>query len=281
MKEHHNFLKNQKDNIEKNELLPQDVYCFYVDFFEAQFHVYEELRGRIENFNSTKATFPIIDRTQFLFVKESRNTMNQALHRLAQIIVKYNMQLDFSLLLNASNAQPHFMESLAMKVLGQEKEDFEVLSQEFRIDADEIIFFAVNWLKPYMVLFAEKIREGVLVDSWEKSRCPICGYFPDMALIKEAQEGKRFLHCALCESEWPFKRLACTICGEEDAHKIGYFEIDGNPEYRVDYCDSCRGYIKTRRISKIVSDDDYDISVDNILTVGLDSQLIERGYTRP
>jgi FdhE protein len=284
MKEHHSFLENQKTKIDKEELLPPEVFRFYKDFFKAQYDVYEQLRSRDVVFPRVEDALPLLDANRFAFPDDTRVLMKDALRALSGIIEKHNSGLDFSSLIASAESEPIFMENLAMKLLARERDAFQEISGEHRIDVDELIFLLVNWLKPYVVLFAERNSEAISFDEWEEGRCPVCGYYPDMALLKDALEGKRFLHCALCETEWPYKRLACTICGEEQAEKLGYFalEEDGeNANYRVDYCDTCHGYIKTRRISKGTYDEDYDLTVENILTIGFDSSLIEKGYTRP
>ncbi len=281
MKEHHVFLENKKANIETDELLPPEAYSFYVEFFKAQYDVYAGISRMWFEFPPPEKTLPLVNAGKFAFADEARDAMKDALVQLAGVISKHNSGLDYSSLIAGAGSEPHFMENLAMKLLSRDSDSFQALSAEYRIDADEMIFLVVNWLKPYFVLFAEKNRDAIPNDEWEEGKCPVCGYFPDMALLKESMEGKRFLHCALCETEWPYKRLACTICGEENAEKLGYFALEEDSIYRVDYCDACHGYIKTRRLSKAASGEDYDLTVENILTVGFDSSLIEKGYTRP
>jgi FdhE protein len=102
-----------------------------------------------------------------------------------------------------------------------------------------------------------------------------------MSLLRDAREGKRYLHCSLCESEWTFKRLSCAVCGNQEASTMGYFTTGEESPYRVDYCDRCKNYIKTRRLSKSAGEDEFDLTVENVLTVDLDGLLVERGYSRP
>lgn len=281
MKEHFVFLENKKARIEAEEILPAEAYRFYAEFFKVQFDIYTSLSRMQIDLTVQDRALPLVDASKFAFAADLRGTMIEALSTLAGVISKHNSGLDYSSLIASAGSEPHFIENLAMKLLSRDNEIFQSLSAEYRIDADELIFLVVNWLKPYFVLFAEKNRDAIPYDEWEEAKCPVCGYFPDMALLKDSMEGKRFLHCALCETEWPYKRLACTICGEENAEKLGYFALEDSSDYRVDYCNSCHGYIKTRRISKGTSDEDVDATVENILTIGFDASLIEKGYTRP
>ncbi len=152
---------------------------------------------------------------------------------------------------------------------------------DFAIGVEEYIFILVNWLKPYFAALAEKHGPGVSQEDWMESRCPVCGFYSDMSKIVGAKDGRRFLHCALCEFEWHFKRIACPVCGNEDAEKLAFFAVDGEPAYRVDYCDECKGYIKTVLLGKFQEPDRCDLTVENILTTDIDAAAMEKGYARP
>ena len=101
-----------------------------------------------------------------------------------------------------------------------------------------------------------------------------------MAKIVDSLDGKRFLHWALCENEWPYERLSCTVCGNKDAQKLGYYITEEKTPYRIDYCDECKAYIKTIRLIKSDDPDKYDLYVENIITPYLDYLAIEKGYLR-
>jgi FdhE protein len=44
--------------------------------------------------------------------------------------------------------------------------------------------------------------------------CPLCGTLPVASIIRTEQpyQGYRFLHCALCATEWHMVRVMCTTC---------------------------------------------------------------------
>jgi FdhE protein len=118
-------------------------------------------------------------------------------------------------------------------------------------------------------------------EEWYNHACPVCGYLPDMEKIVESAEGKKYLHCALCEYEWVYRRIGCAVCGSEDADSLGFLEEEKKTPYRIDYCEKCMGYIKSMRIPKFQDMGRYDLAVENILTAYLDTWAIQRGYSRP
>ena len=81
---------------------------------------------------------------------------------------------------------------------------------------------------------------------WQKNSCPICGREPVLAHLRKEKEGRaRFLVCGGCHTEWPFARLGCPYCGNDDLQKIHILEPEDLPAMRLDVCDACHSYIKT------------------------------------
>ena len=83
---------------------------------------------------------------------------------------------------------------------------------------------------------------------WHASSCPFCGYYSDISKIIEARYNVRILHCGFCENEWKYPRLNCAICENNDQDTLGFFTYDDDNVYRIDFCDVCKGFIKTIRI---------------------------------
>ncbi|HEY1252697.1 MAG TPA: formate dehydrogenase accessory protein FdhE [Thermoanaerobaculia bacterium] len=87
--------------------------------------------------------------------------------------------------------------------------------------------------------------EGENDERWLRRYCPLCGSGPAMAQLVGADPGrKRLLACGCCGSRWQFKRTGCPFC-EADSHKIAVVSVEGESGLRIDYCESCRGYVKT------------------------------------
>jgi FdhE protein len=54
----------------------------------------------------------------------------------------------------------------------------------------------------------------------------------------------RLLACGRCSTRWRYKRTACPFC-EVDNEKLAVFAVEGEARLRIDYCETCRGYLKT------------------------------------
>jgi len=125
--------------------------------------------------------------------------------------------------------------------------------------------------------------------------CPVCGTLPVASIIRTEQpyQSYRFLHCALCATEWHMVRAMCTQC--QATKDIGYNTIDGGgddgqePEsreghgragaaaVRAESCETCHTY---RKILYREKDPTVDPVADDLATVTLDLLMTEAGYHR-
>jgi FdhE protein len=115
----------------------------------------------------------------------------------------------------------------------------------------------------------EQIACGVTVEEfegWQESYCPVCGSRAGIAELS-GEEGRRSLCCSACTFRWPFKRIQCPFCGNEDGEKLSYFTA-GEGATRVDTCKACSRYIKTRDARK--GNSDVPLDVEDLLTMHLD-----------
>lgn len=108
--------------------------------------------------------------------------------------------------------------------------------------------------------------------------CPSCGSKPVAGVLRGEGDGaKRALLCSLCRSEWPYRRLICAHCGEEDKNKLPVYTAAQIEHVRVEACDSCHCYLKAVDLTK----DGFAVpEVDEIATVALNLWADENGYTK-
>ena len=100
---------------------------------------------------------------------------------------------------------------------------------------------AARYLGPVVATF-ESWRDD---EKWLRAYCPTCGSLPAMAQLVGVDPGrKRLLACGCCASRWQFERMGCPFC-EREAQKITAVTIEGEGRLRIDYCEACRGYLKT------------------------------------
>ena len=108
--------------------------------------------------------------------------------------------------------------------------------------------------------------------------CPVCGTLPVASIIRTERHyyGYRYLHCALCATEWHMVRVTCSQC--EATKNIGYHTIDGaSGAVRAESCDACRTY---RKILYQEKDAHVEPVADDLASVALDLLMSEAGYHR-
>ena len=146
----------------------------------------------------------------------------------------------------------------------------------------DVQFFAKASLQPYGRWLAALNRAPAdRALSRTDNRCPLCGGAPQLSIIHEAATrsdgGGRSLACSLCDTVWPFRRILCPHCAEENEKKLGYFHAPEYDHVRVDACDTCGHYLKAVDISRL------GIAVpvvDEVAAAPLDAWARERGYTK-
>lgn len=131
-------------------------------------------------------------------------------------------------------------------------------------------------LKAALERFAQSVAQGEY-EAWQEGYCPLCGARAGMAELT-GEEGKRFLSCSACNFRWPFKRLQCPFCSNDDPEKLSYFIVGESCSTRVDICKACSRYIKTRDSRK--DNADVPLDVEDLLTIHLDLVAGKEGFER-
>ena len=110
------------------------------------------------------------------------------------------------------------------------------------------------------------------------STCPSCGSKPVVGVLRGEGDGaKRAFICSVCALEWPYRRLICANCGEEDKEKLPVYLAAQIAHIRVEACDTCGTYLKSVDVTK----DGFAVPVvDEIATVALNLWADEHGYTK-
>jgi FdhE protein len=120
--------------------------------------------------------------------------------------------------------------------------------------------------------------------------CPLCGTLPvaSMVCANPPYSGYRYLHCALCATEWHMVRVQCTQCGAsgkdiayQSAASIGAADSAAeaaDAAVRAETCEQCHGYCKILYQEK---DPGVELVADDIASIALDLLLSDAGYHRP
>jgi FdhE protein len=108
--------------------------------------------------------------------------------------------------------------------------------------------------------------------------CPVCGSHPVSSVVRigGAENGLRYLHCALCAAEWHVVRAKCSNC--DNTRGIVYSHLEGGDSVvRAESCPECQTYLKI-----VLQDKDplADPVADDLATLALDWLMDEAGYAK-
>ena len=125
---------------------------------------------------------------------------------------------------------------------------------------------------------ARQLQPHQMVRDGEPVLCPVCGSHPVASIIRTegAMNGLRYLHCALCGSEWHLVRSKCSHCG--NSKDITYYSIEGQKELvRAETCPACHSYLKVIHQEKGPG---VDPVADDLATLALDLLMGEKNIAR-
>lgn len=108
-----------------------------------------------------------------------------------------------------------------------------------------------------------------------KALCPCCGAAPVASVVhnERYRSGVRYLHCALCATEWHLERITCSAC--DTGGKLLYLTLDdeqGKPflPVQAEACNECHSYLKVMQRelhgrADPVADDLASLALDMLL----------------
>jgi len=155
-----------------------------------------------------------------------------------------------------------------------------VLHTEFYGDDAALLPYVAAALQVLWTGLARKVSRGITpLDV--PGVCPCCGFLPVASVVKNVGEvgNLRYLHCALCNTEWNLVRVKCAACDATEG--ISYRQLEGEGirqpgALRAETCDSCKSYLKIVYQEK----GGVDPVADDLATLALDILVDEAGYAR-
>jgi len=136
---------------------------------------------------------------------------------------------------------------------------------------------AWTFLQPYAEHLADH-SEPTQTQETTPALCPLCSSRPHVGVLRQQGDGgKRSLICALCATEWDYRRIVCPACGEESVDKLPVYTAEELPHVRVEACDTCHHYIKTIDLTK---DGRAVPVVDELAAIPLSLWAGENGYMK-
>lgn len=156
--------------------------------------------------------------------------------------------------------------------LNQLDRDIEKLVEKYFANEDGLFGFKeIIRLKIIFEPMVNKFSKIFNPDKWHKEVCPLCSGKPGLAYIDG--EGRRELQCSICNMRWRFRRAVCPFCLQESGNYTEFNMEDKN--VRVEYCENCRGYIKTFLLGEGTSSYQLDLKSLNI-----DAWALKEGFIK-
>ena len=151
----------------------------------------------------------------------------------------------------------------------------------FEIDAAAAPFIMAalqaHWVRKVASWSPDQINERI--GQADASRvCPVCSTLPVASIVstEKAYQGYRYLHCALCATEWHMVRVKCSHC--ESTAGIHYHSIEGgSTAIRAEACDQCKTY---RKICYQEQDPNVEPLADDLASLSIDLLMSEEGFQR-
>ena len=204
---------------------------------------------------------------------------------------------------------------------GPERLGAALLERFHEVEVDEVVrrWLGCGTLSPverYLARAAtgpilEALDQNAVATATEGPRddrhCPACGGVPQLSYFATSPEdlvtAHRYLECSRCATAWPFTRMVCASCGEEETKNLSVFseagsleaELSGGivkhlpgagkdarpvaqfPQLRVDGCQTCKHYTLNVDLSR---DGRAVPVVDELAALPLDLYAKELGLTK-
>ncbi len=142
---------------------------------------------------------------------------------------------------------------------------------------NHLLFFILRHIFKICLLPFQDILTDELAGGWEKGQCPVCGFLPDMGVLR-GEGGKLYLHCAICGHEWRFKRMACAFCNRDLQKELHYLEIEGDDIHKIYLCHLCKRYLKITDERNLPENTPLFLDLEELTTLHLDIIADQRGY---
>lgn len=85
---------------------------------------------------------------------------------------------------------------------------------------------------------------------------------------------RRLLSCGCCKTRWQYARTGCPFC-ETESHRLAAVAVEGAHGLRIDYCETCHGYLKTYD-----GEGDESVMLADWTSLHIDVLAIDRGLKR-
>ncbi|MBN6711659.1 formate dehydrogenase accessory protein FdhE [Haemophilus haemoglobinophilus] len=154
----------------------------------------------------------------------------------------------------------------------------QLLAQELSLVSSDKALFIWSALSVYWLQLVQQLPRQIEMESNKNlQHCPICASSPTASVVHlGSQQGLRYLHCSLCETEWNVVRSQCTNC--EQSEKLDYWSIDNEfAAVKTESCGDCHSYLKIFYQEK---DPYLEPIADDLASIFLDIEMEDKGFLR-
>ena len=177
--------------------------------------------------------------------------------------------------LKKTQTDAQWPDHLFKTILKMDEKTLNKMGKEVDLNPKVLVFLVQTAMKPSLYALRNSISKKHLEQTgWDYGYCPLCGSQANMAYLDKT--GKRYLHCELCGEEWHYPRLNCPFCQNVDHKTLGYFQVEQEEGFRVDFCRKCQRYIKT--IDKRLLEQSGPMELEYLATIHMDLLASEQGF---
>jgi len=199
----------------------------------------------------------------------------KGLERLRTLLPEESTRAALERLLQSTMMVPENIETVLHELKDDADSCIRHLAEAASTKADVLHFLMQTVLSPFYASRARLYRDLIDPDAWRRGNCPMCGSEPAIARLA-GDDGRRFLACPLCNTEWVFARLRCPFCENEATRKLRHFTFEDDEVHRVECCDTCRRYLKV--VDERVAGHRTVPPVEDVVTAHLDLLAVKQGY---
>jgi FdhE protein len=153
----------------------------------------------------------------------------------------------------------------------------ELSAERWQVSAELLHFLGRLLAAPFVTRAARALHQAGNVPAASDGPCPVCGSVPALASLR-AEDGGRVLHCSLCGHAWPFARLVCPFCGNDEQSALSRLSIEGEDARWIEACDRCRQYLKTVDLRRLPEGQEFIPLVEETGGLYLDLVAGKEGY---
>jgi FdhE protein len=177
-----------------------------------------------------------------------------------------------------SEADAADLEAQADRLLGATSERPDLVRAPFLMAALQVYWVQIATSLSALTTEALEAAQNRTAHSSMAGVCPVCGTLPLASIVRAdpPYQGYRYLHCALCATEWHFVRIKCSHCLVTEGIRYHYLE-GASDAIRAESCESCRTY---RKIVYQEKDPLVEPLAEDLGTLALDLLMSAEKYHR-